>query len=96
MISIVAAVRQLALNAPAVRVENFFSGVLGLNAVQRGQYFPNPDPTGLLEIAVGHLTRERERILQTECSITISTTYKFSNMCGINQGRVTSTVSKCF
>jgi len=50
-------------------VEDFLSGVLGLNAVQRGQYFPNPDPTGLLEIAVGHLTEQRERILRDECSV---------------------------
>jgi hypothetical protein len=64
------------MNAPAVRAEDFLSGVLGLNAVQRGQYFPNPDPTGLLEIAVSHLTLKRENILQEECSIPSYAVYK--------------------
>ncbi len=63
---IIATARQRPLNAPSVRVEDFISGILGLNAVQRGQYFPSPDPTGLLGIAVAHLTEERESILRDE------------------------------
>jgi len=63
------AARQISIVAPAERVEVFVCRVLGLNAVQRTQYFPSPDPTGLMAIAVGHLTTERERILGVECNI---------------------------
>ena len=64
-----AAARQISLNAPVERVEDFVCRVLGLNAVQRTQYFPGPDPTGFRAIAVGHLTTEREKILGGECCV---------------------------
>src|SRR5438034_11757699 len=63
------AARQVTLVAPAERVEDFVCRVLGLNAVGRTQYFPSPDPAGLMAIAVGHLTAEREKILGVECSV---------------------------
>ncbi len=73
---IIAAVRQLPSNAPSVRVEDFISQTLGLNPVQRGLYFPNPDPAGLLEIAVAHLTKKREKILRDECLVPEFTVYQ--------------------
>jgi len=66
---VVTAARALLLQSPGQRVENFISGTLGLNPVQQGQYFPSPDPKGLLAIAVGYLTAERETILREECTI---------------------------
>ena len=66
---ILQAVSQLPPSTPPVRVEEFISKTLGLNVAQRGQYFPSPDPHGLLDIAVAHLTNERERILRDDCLI---------------------------
>jgi hypothetical protein len=69
VIQIRTAVRALQSNEPAVRVETFISRALGLNPVQQAQYFPAPDPAGLLNLAVAHLTKEREKILRDECHI---------------------------
>jgi hypothetical protein len=66
---VIAAIRNLRLDAPILRVEDFIGSVLRLNPIQQAQYFPSSDPTGLLEIAVAHLTEERERILRDDCNI---------------------------
>lgn len=76
---IITAARRLPLNAPSVRVEDFMSGILALNPVQRGLYFPDPDPTGLLGIAVAYLTQERERILRDECHVPEFAVYQDAN-----------------
>lgn len=61
--------RQLQIDAPTLRVEDFFVNVLGLNAVQRVAYFPSPDPNGFLALAVAHLTQERERLLREDSTV---------------------------
>jgi hypothetical protein len=66
---IITAVRALPLNAPSVPVEDFIGGVLQLNMVQQAQYFPNPDPAGLLSVAVSRLTKNREKMLRYECQV---------------------------
>src|SRR5258708_4740537 len=75
--------RELPLNAPAERVEAFISRVLKLNAIQQGQHFPNPDPTGLLAIAVGSLTQSREKILRDDCALPTFAIY--SDALGVSQ-----------
>src|SRR5258708_7809278 len=66
---ITTAVRALVFNAPSARVEDFIARALGLNAAQQAQYFPDPDPTGLMGIAVGYLSEERETMLRDECQM---------------------------
>lgn len=66
---VLAAARGLPILSPTERVEDFIGGVLGLNPFQQGQYFPNPDPSGLLAIATGHLSAQRETILRDDCAV---------------------------
>lgn len=70
------AARQLPLNAPAERVEDFISQVLNLNPIQQAEYFPGPDPQGLLAVAVANLTGDRERVLRVECAIPTFAVYE--------------------
>jgi hypothetical protein len=76
---IITAVRQMPVDTLPARVEDFISQTLGLNAVQRGVYFPSPDPAGLLEVAIAHLTKEREKILRDECIIPTFAVYQDVN-----------------
>ena len=66
---------QINLTHAPERVEDFIGRVLGLNPAQLAQYFPTPDPMGLMAIAVGHLTKERENILIGECRVPTFTVY---------------------
>src|ERR1044072_4455970 len=63
------ATRSIPLNAPAERVDAFISRTLGFNVIQQAVHFPDPDPGGLLAIAVGNLTQAREAMLRDECDI---------------------------
>lgn len=56
--------RGLAYFAPQVSVEEFYCSTLAIDAINRGDYFPSPDPTCLLAIAVSNLTSERDRLLK--------------------------------
>src|SRR5688500_7265493 len=67
--TVTAHAKNLSLNAAAQRVEDFIAGVLRLNALQQTQYFPDPDPKGLLAIATSDLTADRELVLRNECRI---------------------------
>ncbi|MFA5895322.1 MAG: hypothetical protein WC985_00245 [Thermoplasmata archaeon] len=60
---LVAGARRIPLTAPLQRFEDFAAITLGFNALERGEAFPDPDPTGTLAVAVAKITLERERIL---------------------------------
>jgi hypothetical protein len=66
---IATAARQISSDAAVERLEDFVGRVLNLNAVQLADYFPKPDPTGQLAIALAEVTGSREAILRDECSI---------------------------
>jgi hypothetical protein len=70
--------RRLPLDAPAERVEDWLSRILGLNPIQRAEYSPSPDPNALFAIAIAYHTEERERILREDCSIPAFAVYEDS------------------
>src|SRR5438552_6791467 len=64
-----AAAGQLAMQAPAERLEDFVGRTLNLNAIQLAACFPTPDPTGQIALALAKVTSKREAILRDECAI---------------------------
>lgn len=67
--AIARAARVLPLAAPQVRFEDFAASELGLSAAERMDYFPYPDPNGLVDKAVAVLTLDREEMLRDESII---------------------------
>ena len=73
--AVLKAARSISISAPSERVEQFIGRALGLNAIIQSQYFPSPDPQGSLSVAISQLTKLREDILNTECTIPEYTVY---------------------
>ena len=70
------AARRLVLDAPSERAEDFIARILGLNAVQQGTYFPDPDPQHALDLAVAELTRQQQDILWNDAALPSFAVYK--------------------
>ena len=73
---ILRASKQLTLDAASERVEDFIARILGLNPLQQAAYFPDPDPTNSLDIAVANLTRLQQDTLWDDAAVPTFAVYK--------------------
>jgi hypothetical protein len=73
---VVQSARNLTLTAPSERVEDFIGRVLGLNPIQQAAYFPDPDPTSALNLAIANLTRRQEEVLRDDAALPTFAVYK--------------------